>query len=318
MKVELGTTHNIINSSFSGKAAAGYMSAALLTGKSLASGAIDIRDNIQYKEVIQVLSSDANLIKKSTCDFDASGTLETSEIILEPKEIQVNLEVCAKNYRSGYESLQMKGINSKMPQNLGQFILEHVVQKTAAGLESAIWTGTTAGNIPFDGFEVLAAANADVIDVAKVGGGINATNVTTELGRLLDSVNTTLIGDESLYLYVSSSIYQSFARSLGGFGAIGAANATAGVDSKMSQWYRNQQELYFDGVKVVMCPGMTSTNMFCTKTSNLMFGTSLFSELNQASIIDLGPINGSQNSRVILRGSAGVALGIGSEISFYS
>jgi len=315
MKVELGTTHNI-TSSFTGKAASGYLSGALLSGKSLASGAIDIRDNIQYKEVIQVLSSDANLIKKSTCDFDASGTLETSEIILEPKEIQVNLEVCAKNYRSGYESLQMKGINSKMPQNLGQFILEHVVQKTAAGLESAIWTGTTAGNIPFDGFEVLAAANGDVIDVAKAA--ITATNVTTELGKVVDAIPSTIYGKEDLYLYVSTAIYQAFVRSLGGFGAANSANATTGVDDKMSQWYRNQQELYFDGIKVVMCPGMTSTDMIATTSSNLIFGTSLFSELNQASIIDLGPINGSQNSRVILRGSAGVALGIGSEVVFYS
>ena len=316
MKVELGTTHNIINSSFSGKAASGYMSAALLSGKSLASGAIDIRDNIQYKEVIQVLSSDANLIKGGTCDFDASGTLNTTEIVLEPKEIQVNLEVCAKNYRSGWESLQMKGINSKMPQNLGQFILEHVVQKTAAGLESAIWTGTTAGNIPFDGFEVLAAANADVIDVAKAA--ITATNVTTELGKVVDAIPSTIYGKEDLYLYVSTAIYQAFVRSLGGFGAANSANATTGVDDKMSQWYRNQQELYFDGIKLISCPGLTSTDMFATTSSNLIFGTSLFSELNQASIIDMGPIDGSQNSRVILRGSAGVALGIGSEVVFYS
>lgn len=315
MKVELGTTHNI-TSSFTGKAASGYMSAALLTGKSLASGAIDIRDNIQYKEVIQVLSSDANLIKGGTCDFDASGTLNTTEIVLEPKEIQVNLEVCAKNYRSGYESLQMKGINSKMPQNLGQFILEHVVQKTAAGLESAIWTGTTAGNIPFDGFEVLAAANADVIDVAKAA--ITATNVTTELGKVVDAIPSTIYGKEDLYLYVSTAIYQAFVRSLGGFGAANSANATTGVDDKMSQWYRNQQELYFDGIKLISCPGLTSTDMFATTSSNLIFGTSLFSELNQASIIDMGPIDGSQNSRVILRGSAGVALGIGSEVVFYS
>ena len=315
MKVELGTTHNI-TSSFTGKAAAGYLSASLLSGKSLASGAIDIRDNIQYKEVIQVLSSDANLITRGTCDFDASGTLETSEIILEPAEIQVNLEVCAKNYRSGYESLQMKGINSKMPQNLGQFILEHVVQKTAAGLESAIWTGTTAGNIPFDGFEVLAAANGDVIDVAKAA--ITATNVTTELGKVVDAIPSTIYGKEDLYLYVSTAIYQAFVRSLGGFGAANSANATTGVDDKMSQWYRNQQELYFDGIKIVMCPGMTSTDMIATTSSNLIFGTSLFSELNQCSIIDMGPIDGSQNSRVILRGSAGVALGIGSEVVFYS
>ena len=63
---------------------------------------------------------------------------------------------------------------------------------------------------------------------------------------------------------------------------------------------------------------MTSTDMVATTKSNMIAGTSLFSDLNTAEVIDLGPINGSQNSRVILRGSAGVALGIGSEIVFYS
>jgi hypothetical protein len=301
MKVDLGTTHNI-TTSYSGKASSGILSAALLSGKSLDSGKIEIKDNIQFKEVIQVLSSDANLIKPGTCDFDASGTLTTTEIILEPKEIQVNLEVCAKNYRSGWESLQMKGISSTMPQTLGQFILEHVVEKTAASVETAIWSGT--------------AANGDVVDVAKAA--ITAVNVTTELGKVVDAIPSTVYGAEDLSLYLSTSVYQSFVRSLGGFGAVNGSNATSGVDDKMSQWYKNQQELYFDGIPVVLCPGMTSGDMFASKKSNLIFGSSLYSELNQASIIDLGPINGSQNSRVILRGSAGVALGIGSEIVYYA
>ena len=86
----------------------------------------------------------------------------------------------------------------------------------------------------------------------------------------------------------------------------------------MNTWFRNQQEIYFDGIKVLHCPGMTSTDMVATTKSNLIFGTSLFSDLNQASIIDMGPIDGSQNSRVILRGSAGVSLGIASEIVLYS
>ena len=99
-----------ITTSFSGKASEGYLSAALLSGKSLQSGTIDIRDNIQFKEVIQVMSSDANLIKPGSCDFTATGTLTETEITIEPKEIQVNLEVCSKNFRSSWESQQMKGI----------------------------------------------------------------------------------------------------------------------------------------------------------------------------------------------------------------
>ena len=53
MKVELGTTQNI-NTSYSGtRSSRLYVSAAVLGGETLASGTIDIRDNIQYKEVIQ-------------------------------------------------------------------------------------------------------------------------------------------------------------------------------------------------------------------------------------------------------------------------
>jgi hypothetical protein len=62
---------------------------------------------------------------------------------------------------------------------------------------------------------------------------------------------------------------------------------------------------------------MTSTDIVATTKDNLIFGTSLFSDMNNASVID-GASWGSQNSRVILRGSAGVTLGIGSEVVFYS
>ena len=110
-------TTTSITTTYAGQAASGYLTAALLTGKSLASGAIDIRDNIKFKEVLQVFASDANLIKPGSCDFSATGTLTTTEVVLEPKEFQVNLELCAKNYRSSWESLEMQGIKSGVPKS---------------------------------------------------------------------------------------------------------------------------------------------------------------------------------------------------------
>ena len=50
----MATTHTFTDNSYSGKKAAGYLSAALLSGKTLSSGTVDVRDNIQGKEVIQV------------------------------------------------------------------------------------------------------------------------------------------------------------------------------------------------------------------------------------------------------------------------
>ena len=312
----MATTNNI-TSSYAGKAASGYLQASLLSGKTLDSGAIDIRDNIQYKEVIRKFASDANLIKAGSCDFTPTGTLTTTEIVLEPKEIQVNLQVCASSYRSSWDSLQMKGINSKLPQNLGQFMLEHVIAKVAAGIETAVWQGTSGGDIPFDGWEVLAAADGTVVDVAKAA--ITASTVTTELGRVVDAIPTTIYGKDDLYLYVPTAVYQAYIRSLGGFGAANSSNVTAGVDDKMNTWYRNQQELYFDGIKLLHCPGMTATDMIATTKENLLFGTSLYSDLNNnIDIIDMGPIDGSQNTRIAMRGSASVALGFGSEVVLYS
>ena len=193
----MATSHNI-TTTYAGKASSPYLTAALLTGKTLASGAIDIKDNIKYKEVLQVISSDANLIKPGTCDFDATGTLTTTEVVIEPKEFQVNLELCAKNYRSSWESEQMNGIKSGMPKTFGDFLIRHVVDKTADAIESGIWSNTTSStNIPFDGFETLAAANSDVVDVSATT--VTAANVTTEIGKVVDAIPTTCL------LYTSPS-----------------------------------------------------------------------------------------------------------------
>ena len=312
----MATSNNTINSSFTGKAASGYVSAALLSGKTLASGAIDIRDNIQYKEVIQVINSDSNLIKPGTCDFTATGTLTTTEVVLEPKEIQVNLEVCSKNFLSRWESLQMKGVKSGLPKTFGEFILEDVVKNTASAMESAIWTGTTSGDLPFDGFETLAAANADVIDVAK--SAISEANVTTELQKVVSAIPNAVYGDETLSIFVSTSIYQSYIAQLAGFGAVNGSNATEGMDGKRQMWYNGSQQLFFLGIPVVHCPGLTATDMFCARKEDLVFGSSLYSELNQASILDMSTIDGSLNSRIILRGSAAVAIVQPSQVVFYS
>ena len=67
------------------------------------------------------------------------------------------------------------------------------------------------------------------------------------------------------------------------------------------------------------CPGMTATDIIATTKENLLFGTSLYSDLNNnIDIIDMGPIDGSQNTRIAMRGSASVALGFGSEVVLYS
>ena len=52
--------------------------------------------------------------------------------------------------------------------------------------------------------------------------------------------------------------------------------------------------------------------------SNLFFGTGLMSDYNLVKLIDMADTDGSKNVRVIMRFTAGVQYGIGSEIVLYS
>ncbi len=150
----MATTHTFTDNTYSGKLAAGFLSASILSGKTLASGVVDVRDNIQGKEVIQVINSDANLIKNATCDFTATGTLTTTEIVLTPEEFQVNLQLCAKNYRTTYQSLQMKGIRSGIAKDLSDFVLQHVAEKVASNMETNFWQGANGTEGQTDGVTV--------------------------------------------------------------------------------------------------------------------------------------------------------------------
>jgi hypothetical protein len=310
----MATTHTFTNNSYSGKKAAGYLSASLLSGKTLASGTVDVRDNIQGKEVIQVLNTDANLIKSASCSFSATGTLTTTEIILQPEEFQVNLELCTKNYRTTFESLQMKGIKSGIASDLSSFILQHVADKVAANMETNFWQGGNSTEGQTDGVTVLAAADSAVVDVAA--SSITRDSVVVEMGKVITAIPSQIYGADDLYLYTSTNVFKSFVSSLGGFasGGVGAA----GIDNKGATWYRGQQELFFEGVKVFHAPGMPASQMIATKSSNLIFSTALFSENNQVSIIDMSKVDGSLNARVILRGSQGVNIANGAEIVYYA
>ena len=64
--------------------------------------------------------------------------------------------------------------------------------------------------------------------------------------------------------------------------------------------------------------GMSDNTMVAAEKSNLYFGTGLLSDQNEVKVIDMADIDGSQNVRVVMRFTAGVQYGIGSDIVLYS
>ena len=309
-------TTTSITTSYAGEFSGKYISAALLSASTIENGGIEVKPNIKYKEVIKKIATDG-IVKNATCDFDATSTVTLTERIIQPEEFQVNLQLCKKDFRSDWEAVQM-GYSTfdTLPPSFADFLLAHVAAKVAEKTEQNIWKGATATAGEFDGFVTLATADATVLDVASpASGGVTSANVIAEMGKVVDLIPATLYGKEDLYLYISQSVARDYVRALGGFGASGlGANGTNNLGT---QWWNNGS-LSFDGIKIFVCNGMANDYMMAAQKSNLYFGTGLLADSQEVKLIDLADLDGSQNVRVVMRFTAGVQYGIGSEIVLYT
>ena len=309
----MATTNNL-TTTYAGEFAGKYVSAALLSGKTLAEGNLTIKPNIKYKEVMKKVATN-DIVKNATCDFDPTSTLTLTERILTPEEFQVNLQLCKKDFRGDWEAVQMGySAYDNLPPSFSDFLIAHVADKVAQKMEQNIWNGTNANAGEFDGFKTTLLADADVNDVAAVGGGVLSTNVVAELGKIVDAIPSAVYGSEDLLLYVSSNIYRAYVRALGGFASnVGAA----GTDNKGTQWF-NGGALTYDGINIVMAPGLADNTGVAAEKGNLFFGTGLMNDQNEVKVIDMADIDGSQNVRVVMRFTAGIQHAIGSDIVLYS
>lgn len=304
-------TTTSITSTYAGEFAGKYISAALLSGVTLDKGGIEIKPNVKFKEVIKKIATDSNVIKDATCDFTDTATVTLTERILQPEEFQVNLELCKKDFRSDWEAVEMGySVYDNLPPKFSDFLIGHVAGLVAEKTENNIWKGVNSNAGEFDGFTTLLGADSDVIDVTAAT--VTSANVVAQLGAIVDAIPSALYGKEDLHIYISQNIARAYVRALGGFAA-----TNSGVDAKSHMWY-GDGALTFDGVKLFVANGLADNRAVAAEKSNLFFGTGLLSDHNEVKVIDMADLDGSQNVRVIMRFTAGVQYGIGSDIVLYS
>ena len=305
-------TTTSITSTYAGEFAGKYISASLLSGETLANELITIKPNVKFKEVLKKVATD-DIVKDATCDYTDTSTITLTERILQPEEFQVNLTLCKKDFVSDWEAISMGySAFSSLPENFTDFVLAHVADKVAQRMENNIWDGTNGTTGQFDRFKKALAADSDVVDVTATD--VTSANVIAQMGAVADAIPSTVYGKEDLYIYVASNVYRAYVRALGGFASnVGAA----GTDNKGTQWF-NGGNLTFDGINVVMGKGLPTNIMIAAQKSNLYFGTGLLSDHNEVKVIDMADIDGSQNVRIVMRFTAGIQHGIGSEIVLYT
>ena len=296
-----------VTSNYAGEAAAGYISAALLSGTTLAENNITFLNNVKYKanlRKITIAGTAGNLMANATCDFDDSGTLTYAERVLEPVDFDVNMQLCKEDYLSSWEGANMTaGLNGTLPTDFGNYIIAQTSARVSQEIEKSIWDGTTDENGQFDGFRKLLLADGDVNDVAGAA-ALTAGNVVEKIGDVVSTIPTAVYGKEDLRIYIPTSAWRLYIQAQAALGYFNEYNMREG-------W-----NLSYNGVRLAHAPGLADNTMVAGRVSNMFFGSD--GSNSEVKLLDMADKDGSDNIRVVMRFTAGVNYAFGSDMCLYA
>ena len=298
-------TTETITTSYAGESAGKYISAALLSNDSISNGAVSVMPNIKYKQVVNTMAL-SGIQADATCDFTEIGTVTVDERILEPKSLQVNVKLCKQNYRDTWEAIQMGySAHDNLPPKFSDYLIGLAAAQVSSEVETNIWSGVTATGGEFGGLEVALAANAAQPAAQEIAGtALTAANIVAELGKVLAATPAAIYKKPGFAIRIPVLAEKHYI----------AAQAALGYLDKFNV---DKTALNFQGVPLIVCPGMTDTVMVATYEDNLWFGTGLLSDQNLVKVIDTAETLGDENVRIIMRYTAGTQFGMGADIVTY-
>ena len=294
-------------SNFAGKAAGFYISAALKEAKSL--DYLTMIENIKYKSNIQRMAG-SSVVVDATCDFTDAGTLALTEKVLEPKNLQINLDLCKSTLLDSWEALQMRaGAGAPPPASFDDYVISYMGEIIAQATEESIWEGTAVAG-KFNGFLgavtglLLPGVDGTVIQ-SSASGAYTAANIIANLQTLTADMAANvspILRKEDLHIYMNAKTYAFYVSAVSTLGYVNAYNMNG------------DYEPVFEGYKIATCPGMADNQLVAAQKSNLYFGTDLLSDATRITIMDMANLDGSDNMRLVARYSAGVQTGVGADI----
>ena len=173
-------------SNFAGKAAGFYISAALKQANSL--DYLTSIENIKFKSNIQRMAG-SGVVADATCDFTGAGTLALTEKVLEPKNLQINLDLCKSTLLDSWEALQMRaGAGAPPPASFDDYVISYMGEIIAEATEESIWAGTAVAG-KFNGFSgaatglLLPGVDATVVQ-SSASAAYTAANIIANLQTL--------------------------------------------------------------------------------------------------------------------------------------
>jgi len=297
-----------VTSNYSGKAAGFYISAALKQATSLEY--LTMIENIKYKSNIQRQAA-SDVVRDATCDFTDHGTLALTEKVLEPKNLQINIDLCKKTLLQSWEAMEMRaGAGAPPPPSFEDYVISYMGEVIANATETSIWSGVAANNGEFAGFlgtatgYLLPGVDGTVIQ-SSASGAYTAGNIIANLQTLTSDLAANvspILNREDLHIYMNPKTYAFYISAVSTLGYVNAYNMNG------------DYEPVFEGYKIAVCPGMVDNQLVAATKSNLFYGTDLLSDATRITLLDMANLDGSDNIRCVARYSGGVQTGVGADI----
>ena len=290
--------------SYAGKLALPYVTAAVKTPDTIANGYVRVIDGLNKSGRITNVGITDPVQSASGCSFQDGSNSSLTEQVVTLTDMKVNEVICRGTIFPTWigENMDRTG---NLPGTFQDFLLQTIAAKAASHIENIIWKGS--GDPALVGFQsddgslddtgINASAMKSFHEVDFSAGAIDTSNVISRLNEVLDKVNasTNIINAPGFGFYMNRKTYSIYAQALAAattFQQLGAAG--------------NFTSLTFMGFPIYVCPGMFNDTIVATYPENLVVGTNLLTDYTEANVIPTFQYDGSDNVRVVMRFAMGV------------
>lgn len=297
-------TTTTVNSSYAGTVAGEIVGKAFKEADTIQRNLVTVLPNIPVKQVIRKIDY-GNGRQDYSCGFSPAGSVTLAEVILEPKKIKNEAELCKEDFRNVWDTASMgfSAHNDSMPADEESALLVEILADTAQATDSDIWIGDATDDGHFDGFIPKFLADATVIDVTAVA--VTKANVISKIEAVMAAVPVALRRKTDLVFAVSNDVALFYQQAL----------VSAGISNGLGG---NDMQLRYGNYVLEIVNGLPDSTMVVYQKKNLYFGTGLLSDHNEIRIKDMDDTDLSGTVRYKMVYTAGVQYVRGAEIVLYT
>ena len=242
------------------------------------------------------------------CSFSATAS-DLDAITIEPCKLSIMTQTCQDDLESSFVADWMRAGSNMAdfaPANFMSHYYDTLAAKVKDGLALIAWQGDTDSTVyPYqycDGLEKKLLADGSVIDVANTT--LTAANILAELAKVKAALPASIsyrTADLRIFMGpAAASLYQQAASVI--------------PNASISEAY----PLQYQGIKIVIAPGMSADTMVATLAYNLIYAYDLLGDVSEINTINMKLTTGDATIRTRTDFKFFVGLSNPEEIVFYN